>query len=202
MTFFVKSGWFPLELTLALRATAFLPLLAAPCLATSPMARYFDAGLGKWEITPIGSTPTNKISPARTVQTNTRKGKGRNAVWISHSVSSDPGERSETTKGEARLLRGTGFQARSVSGSRVNEIWAYPGGRYVSVVTQKSKVISRTNAKWSLKSNTLKIESNKRLADGMPEWTSEAKLVNKNKKTSRSRGSSRDWTTFVGRRIR
>ena len=47
VSFFVKSGWFPLELTLALRATAFLPLLAAPCLATSPMARYFDAGLGK-----------------------------------------------------------------------------------------------------------------------------------------------------------
>jgi uncharacterized protein (DUF2147 family) len=188
--------------TALLGAALSLMFLASSSLASSPVVRYLDAGLGKWEIKPVGSNPTNKISPARTVQTNTRKGKGRNAVWISHSVSSNPGERSETTKTEARLLRGTGFRTRTVSGSFAFETWAYPGGRYVSVVKKKGKVVSRTKAKWSLKRNTLKVESKKRLADGKPEWTSEATRANKNKTISRSRGSSREWTTFVGRRIR
>ncbi len=95
--------------TALLGAALSLMFLASSSLASSLVVRYFDGGLGKWEIKPMGSTPTNKISPARTVQTNARKGKGRNAVWISYSVSSNPGERSETTKSETRLLRGTGF---------------------------------------------------------------------------------------------
>jgi hypothetical protein len=191
-----------LPLAALLRAIVSVLLLSTPTLASAPIARYFDAGLGKWEIKPLGSTPTNTISPARTVQTNTRKGSGRNTVWISHSVSSDPGERPETSKSEVRLLRGTGFRSRSVSGTLVVESWAYPSGRYVSVVKNKGKDVSRTNAKWSLKRNTLKVESNKRLADGKPAWTSEATRADKNKTISRSRGSSREWTTFVGKRIR
>jgi len=198
----IKRASASLTIIAPLCATAILLLVATPSLAASPIARYLDAGLGKWEIKPVGSTTTNKISPARTVQTNTRKGKGRSAVWITKSVSSDPGERPETSKSEVRLLRGTGFRSRSVSGSLVVESWAYPSGRYVSVVTRKGKVISRANAKWSLKRNTLKVESNKLLADGKPEWTSEATRASKNKTIRRNRGSSREWTTFVGRRIR
>lgn len=184
--------------------TAFLLLTAfcGPCRASEAIANYFDERLGQWEIKPVGVTPTNRISPAKTIQTITRKGAGRDRRWISKSVSWDPEEGRTTSRSITRLLGRRGFRTRSVSGSNVVEGWGYPGGRYVSIVKVKDEVMSRTNAKWSLRGRTLKIESNKRLADGKPEWISVSTAVNRNKTTSKSQGSSREWTTFVGRRIR
>lgn len=185
--------------------TAFFLLLTAfcnPSHASDAIANYFNARLGRWEIKPLGSTPTNQISPANTIDTSTRKGAGRNRRWISKSVSWDPGEDRITTRSVVRQLGRGGFHIRSVNGSNVVEGWAYRGGRYVSIVKFKNKVISRTSARWSIRGRTLKIESNKLLADGKPEWISISKAVSRNKTTSKSQGSSREWTTFVGRRIR
>lgn len=196
------SGLRPQRPTLWTALFLLFTAFCCPCHASDAIANYFDARLGRWEIKPSGSTPTNQISPATTIDTSTRKGTGLNRRWISTSVSWDPGEDRTTSRSVVRLLGRSGFHIRSVSGSNVVEGCAYRSGRYVSIVKFKGKVISRTSARWSLRGRTLKIESNKRLADGKPEWISISTVVNRNKTTSKFQGSSREWTTFVGRRIR